>query len=143
MFSAAIAYLAAGFLLLDLARLSADAAQVVLKLGLLPLAVVLWIVDTWLERRQRASDLEKASAAIRQPLRNAVFGAQAPLDFDPHFPTVLPGGSIVSAIDPKRRTLSFIACNRIDKDGIAIRDGGRVNGKVIGITRTIVPPRRR
>jgi hypothetical protein len=142
-FAAVIAYLAVGFLLLDLAGLSTNAAEVVLKLGAVPLVMGLWIVDTRLERRQRASDLERARAAIRQPLRNAVFANQDPIDFDPQFPTVWPGGGIVSAIDPKRRTLSFIVCTLVDKDGVAMRDGGRVDGKVVNITRTIVPPGRR
>lgn len=108
-----------------------------------PILGCLLVFDLRLMDRQMARDLDKAKAAIRRPLRNAVFGTQDPIDFDPHFPTTSPNGGMVRAIDPRRRTMCWIACRLIDKDGNALLDGGHVDGTIAGVTETKLPPKRR
>jgi len=112
-------------------------------LCIFPICGCLFVFDLRLTDRQMARDLEKAKAAIRRPLRNAVFGKQEPIDFDAHFPTVWPGGGMVSAIDPRRRTMCWIICRLIDKDGNAMLDGGHVDGTIVDVSEMILPVRRR
>ena len=75
-------------------------------------------------------------------MRNAVFATKNHR-FDAHFPTVSPNGGTVRAIDPRRRTMCWIACHWIDKDGNSVLDGGHVDGTIADVTETKLPPKRR
>jgi hypothetical protein len=114
--------------------------------GLLSFLVIfgaLIVFDLRLMDRQLARDLEKAKAAIRRPIRKTVFGTQEPIDFDSHFPAVSPSGGMVTAIDPRRRTMCWIVCRLIDKDGNALLDGGHVDGRIVDVSQRTILARRR
>ena len=130
----------------ELLRFLSGSVELAYPTGLLSILVIfggLLVFDLRLMDRQMARDLDKAKAAIRRPLRNAVFGTQDPIDFDPQFPTVSPNGGIISAIDPRRRTMCWIACRLIDKDGNALLDGGHVDGSIVDVSQTTLPAKRR
>jgi hypothetical protein len=130
----------------ELLWLLSGSVELAYPIGLLSFLVIfggLLIFDLRLMDRQMARDLDKAKVAIRRPLRNAVFGKQDPIDFDPHFPTVSPNGGVISAIDPRRRAMCWIACRLIDKDGNALLDGGHIDGSIVDVSQTSLPPKRR
>jgi hypothetical protein len=111
--------------------------------GFIVVPIALYIFDARLRRWQQSRDLARAVAAIQKPLRNAVFRGRPPVDFDPHYPTVRPVGSVVAAIDPCRRVIRMIMSNIVDVDGRDLEEAGLVEGAVAGVQMHEVPGRRR
>lgn len=112
-------------------------------IGFIAIPIALYILDDYLSRRQRAHDRERALAAIRKPLRHAVLRGRPPIDFDPHYPTVRPTGSIVKAIDPRRRLIRMIVSNFVDVDGKDLDEAVPVEGNVTEVKIDEVPGPRR
>ncbi len=116
------AFVLLAWLIAELVGPSEDLFHVIASAALLLFAGILYPLDRRRARRQRREDLEKAKAAIAQPLKAQLVPDGRLVDFEPYFSAVWPAETAVWAIDPTRRAVRIVKPNVEDMAGEMFSD---------------------
>lgn len=117
-----IAVVIPALLFAELAAPTGDFFRLVGWAALLLFAGILYPLDRRQAELQRQEDLEKAKAAIAQPLKARSMPDERLIDFEPHFSAVWPAENAVWAIDPMRRAIRIVKPNVEDMAGEMFSD---------------------
>ncbi len=117
-----IAVVLLAWLVAELVAPTGDFFRLVGSAALLLFGGILYPLDRRRAWRQRQEDLEKAKAAIAQPLNARLMPDGRLVHFEPHFSAVWPAQNAVRAIDPARRAIRIVKPNVEDMAGEMFSD---------------------